>query len=173
MSRDEVRAELSAVLRSASFANAPSLSRLLSHIVDRTLEGKGEELKEYSLGVDVFDRGETFDPKIDTIVRVQARRLRSKLDEYDESDGRAAPVVIELAKGGYVPGFRRSLPEPPPSQLSFTHADQPPPAPVDRAWMRYARGAIGALALLALALPIVRMVDSRSRLVASSADTSS
>ena len=112
VSREEVRAELSAVLRSPSFANAPSLSRLLSHIVDRTLEGKSEELKEYSLGVDVFDRGETFDPKIDTIVRVQARRLRSKLDEYYESDGRAASVVIELAKGRYVPGFRRSVPEP-------------------------------------------------------------
>jgi Tol biopolymer transport system component len=170
VSRDEVRAELSAVLRSPSFANAPSLSRLLSHIVDRTLEGKSEELKEYSLGVDVFDRGETFDPKIDTIVRVQARRLRSKLDEYYESDGRAAPVVIELAKGRYVPGFRRSVPEPPPSQALFVHADQPPVMPVDRAWMRYVRGAIGAVALLALALSIARMVDSRSRLVASAAE---
>jgi len=55
----------------------------LSHIVAATLEGKGGELKEYALGVDVFDRGDSFDPKTDTIVRVQARRLRSKLEAYE------------------------------------------------------------------------------------------
>ena len=77
-----VRAELTRVLGSRCFSNAPSLSRFLTHIVDRTLEGKAGELKEYSLGVDVFGRGEQFDAKLDTIVRVQARRLRQKLEEY-------------------------------------------------------------------------------------------
>src|SRR5437764_1214014 len=78
----EVRAGLSVVLRSQCFANAPSLSRFLAHIVDRTLAGRTTALKEYSLGVDVFDRGDDFDPKTDTIVRVQARRLRAKLKDY-------------------------------------------------------------------------------------------
>ena len=60
----EVRAELARILRSDRFVNAPSLSRFLGHIVDRALNGKGTELKEYTLGIDVFDCGEAFDPKI-------------------------------------------------------------------------------------------------------------
>jgi len=93
------------VLASRCFRNAPSLSRLLAHIVERTLDGKAEDLKEYSLGVDVFDRGEQFDAKLDTIVRVQARRLRQKLEEYYQSEGSGDPIVIALAKGRYVPEF--------------------------------------------------------------------
>jgi Tol biopolymer transport system component len=106
VSADAVRAQLTRVLRSSPFSNAPSLSRLLSHIVEQTLDGHADRLKEYSLGVDVFDRGDAFDPRIDTIVRVQARRLRSKLQEYYRRDGPEDPVVIELTKGRYVPEFR-------------------------------------------------------------------
>jgi Tol biopolymer transport system component len=106
----EVRAELARILRSDRFVNAPSLSRFLSHIVDRTLNGNGNELKEYALGIDVFDRGEAFDPKIDTIVRVQARRLRSKLQAYYGAEGRDDTVAIELTKGRYAPEFTRRSP---------------------------------------------------------------
>ena len=108
----EVRAQLSAVLRSPTFANAPSLSRLLAHIVDCTLRGKGDELKEYALGLEVFDRGAGFDPRIDTIVRVQARRLRSKLAAYYSAEGRDDVIAIELAKGRYVSQFTRRSPRP-------------------------------------------------------------
>src|SRR5262249_14203524 len=103
----EVRAQLSRVLRSSSFAHAPSLSRFLGHLVERTLSGQAAALKEYALGVDVFDRGDGFDPKVDTIVRAQARRLRAKLQEYYDGEGREDPVVIGLAKGRYVPSFTR------------------------------------------------------------------
>src|SRR5215831_7690477 len=85
---DAIRAQLARMLASRSFANAPSLRRFLEYVVERTIDGRGEDLKEYSIGVDVFDRGDSFDPKTDTIVRVQARRLRSKLREYYESEGR-------------------------------------------------------------------------------------
>src|SRR5215471_3735817 len=108
-----VRAALAHVLASRSFASAPSLSRFLGYIVDNTIDGKSDALKEYAIGVDVFDRGESFDPKTDTIVRVQARRLRSKLEEYYRTEGRNAAVVIELAKGGYVPRFRSHRPDGP------------------------------------------------------------
>src|SRR5262245_34177502 len=104
---DLVRAELARILSSACFSHAPSLKRFLAHIVESTLEGRSEELKEYSLGVDVFGRGDAFDPKLDTIVRVQARRLRTKLQEYYASEGRDDEVVIALEKGGYVPEFSR------------------------------------------------------------------
>jgi hypothetical protein len=70
-------------------------------VVEHTLDGNNEEVKEYSLGVEVFGRGEAFDPRTDTIVRVQARRLRSKLKDYYEAEGQTDPIVIELPKGHY------------------------------------------------------------------------
>jgi hypothetical protein len=97
-SAEAVRAQLVRMTRSRTFANAPVLRRFLEHIVDATLQEKTDELKEYALGVDVFGRGESFEPRVDTIVRVQARRLRSKLEEYYDTDGRNDPVLIELPR---------------------------------------------------------------------------
>jgi hypothetical protein len=70
------------------------------------LQDNPAPLNEYSLGVDVFERGEAFDPTTDTIVRVQARRLRSKLQKYYASEGQADPLVIDLPRGGYTAVFR-------------------------------------------------------------------
>ena len=95
-----VQAQLARVLRSRTFGQATALGRLLRHVVERTLDGGRDELKEYALGVDVFNRGADFDPRADTIVRVQARRLRAKLQQYYETEGRADPLVIALPRGG-------------------------------------------------------------------------
>jgi hypothetical protein len=65
------------------------------------LEANPKPLNEYSLGIDVFDRGESFDPATDTIVRVQGRRVRAKLENYYASEGNADPIVIEVPKGQY------------------------------------------------------------------------
>src|SRR5262245_44955176 len=96
-----VRNQLARILRSSLFTKAPSLSRFLSHLVELSLAGNANALTEYSLGVDVFDRGESFDPVTDTIVRVQARRLRSKLEQYYKTEGTEDRVVVELPKGQY------------------------------------------------------------------------
>ena len=93
LSLDSVRLQLERMLGSQAFSNAPSLSRFLRHLVEHSLEGSSDQLKEYSLGVDVFDRGESFDPRTDTIVRVQARRLRCKLKEYYDAEGRMDHVL--------------------------------------------------------------------------------
>jgi len=77
------------------------LRRLLQHLVERTLVAS-EEVKEYGLGVDVFDRGPDFDPRTDTIVRVQARRLRAKLDDYYRGEGASDAVLLRVPKGRYV-----------------------------------------------------------------------
>ena len=79
-SSDLVKQELERVLQSKAFRNAEALSKLLRFVVARTLEGDTEGLKEYSLGSQVLDRGPGFDPQADPIVRVQAGRLRSKLE---------------------------------------------------------------------------------------------
>jgi hypothetical protein len=87
-------------------------------------------VKEYTIGVEVFGRGDSFDPRTDTIVRVQARRLRSKLEEFYDVDGATDGVVIELPKGGYVPRFRQAAPPPSratavPPDGSMSHVDRP------------------------------------------------
>ena len=117
LSPESIRAQLARILRSQLFSNAPSLIRLLRHVVEHTLEGNAGELKEYSLGVEVFDRGESFDPRTDTIVRVQARMLRRKLKEYYEAEGRVDPIVIELPKGHYVVTLRAASSRPHDSTL--------------------------------------------------------
>ena len=83
------------------------MCRFLRFAVSRTLEKNTGSLKEYTIGVEVFDRPESFDPGIDPIVRVEARRLRAKLCKYYEMEGRLDEIVIELPKGGYVPKFRK------------------------------------------------------------------
>jgi TolB-like protein len=105
---------------SAQFAGSDRMVRLLRYVVDRTLAGEAEQLKEYVLGVEVFDRDQRYDPRIDSIVRVEARRLRNKLDEYYSGPGVLDELVIAMPKGSYVPEFTlrtvgTDAPSPPPS----------------------------------------------------------
>lgn len=101
----DVGDQLERILRSDSFAAAARHSRLLRYLVERTLAGDGDQLKEYVLGTEVFDRRGDYDPRIDSIVRVEARRLRRRLDEYYRGPGRSDPVLITIPKGTYVPEF--------------------------------------------------------------------
>ena len=98
--------QVTRVLRSETFQQADSLKRFLSFIVAEAIAGRQDSLKEYVIGVQVFRKEETFDPRTDPIVRVQARRLRAKLVLYYREEGRADPLVIELPKGGYAPVFK-------------------------------------------------------------------
>jgi TolB-like protein len=100
-----VREHASRVLGSRGFSGSGRMSRFLRFVVERTLEGRGEELKEYLIGLEIFDRNESFDPRLDPIVRVEARRLRSKLKTYYETEGREDALVIEVPTGRYVPRF--------------------------------------------------------------------
>ena len=108
----QVRAEVDRIVQSSGFAHSERMARFLQCIVERTLAGRADELKEYLLGVEVFDRKHDYDPRVDPIVRVEARRLRSKLEDYYENHGAEAGVVIELPKGGYIPTIRPPGPAP-------------------------------------------------------------
>ena len=101
-----VRDQLARVMASQAFQQADRLQRFARFVVQEALEGRGAELKEYVIGVQVFGRESSFDPRTDPIVRVQARRLRARLDRYYASEGRGDAVVIELPKGGYAPVIR-------------------------------------------------------------------
>ena len=101
---EDVRRQLERILSSPVFKTTPSLTRLLRYLVEKTLEGHGGDLKEYTIGVDVFDR-KAFDPKSDSIVRKQAGRLRARLAAYYRQH--TGEMVIALEKGHYVPTFLR------------------------------------------------------------------
>ncbi len=101
-----IRAQLQRILNSPGFASSEALRRFLHYAVERVLDGHAEWVKESVLGVEVFERGNQFDPRLDAIVRVEARRLRARLVSYYQREGKHDTVVIEIPKGRYVPVFR-------------------------------------------------------------------
>jgi adenylate cyclase len=102
-----VRDQLARVVSSPGFVSSARLCRFLTHIVNRTIDGEINSLREFSIAMEVFDRTSEYDPNIDAIVRVEARRLRAKLKAYyEEGQGTVDPVLIGLRPGSYVPVFR-------------------------------------------------------------------
>jgi hypothetical protein len=102
---DECREQVRRVVLSATFKTASTLQMLLQFLTDKTISGSPDSLKEYTIGVEALGRKDDFDPKLDTIVRVQIHRLRVKLKEYYEAEGSRDPIVIQFPKGRYVPTF--------------------------------------------------------------------
>jgi TolB-like protein len=108
LSEQEVRTELDRLLRSALFLQSDRLARFLRFAIENALAGNTDLLKEYVIGTEVYDRKPPYHPSQDSIVRTEARRLRAKLKEYYESEGKQDPVFIYFRPGTYVPLFRRN-----------------------------------------------------------------
>ncbi|MBV8903615.1 MAG: tetratricopeptide repeat protein [Acidobacteriia bacterium] len=104
-SEQSVRSELEKVLASECFAQAERLRNFLRFTVEHTLKKPDQPLKEYVIGTDVYGRDASFDPRIDAVVRVDATRLRAKLNDYYATEGTNDPVRISLPKGTYTPVF--------------------------------------------------------------------
>jgi len=98
-----IHLQVDRILRSGAFTRSRRLGRFLRFTVEQMLAGHQSELKEYLVGVEVFGKTESFDPRIDSIVRVEARRLRTKLDLYYQTEGAQDAIVIQFPKGSYVP----------------------------------------------------------------------
>lgn len=131
---EPVRAELDKILTSDGFATAERLSRFLRFIVEQALEG--HPVKETVVGMEVFGRKPSYDPRPDGVVRVEAVKLRSRLKAYYKAEGANDPVRIDLPKGGYLPTFETQQAE--------------PRAPLLGGWWRDWRVIVPPLALLAL-----------------------
>lgn len=149
----QIRAQLERMIASPAFATAVRLRAFLRYVVERSLAGEAAALKEYAIGVDVFERDDKYDPRIDSIVRVEAGRLRAKVEEYYARDGADDPVIITIARGSYAPVFTtRALPAP----AAAIEPVLAPPAPGRSRARRYlwlvaatllmAAGAIAAIA---------------------------
>jgi hypothetical protein len=107
IAQEAIRKEVSRILESPIFVQSDRLGRFLRYTVETTLAGDGETLKEYLIGTEVYGRKPPYHPSEDSIVRSEARRLRSKLKEYYQSVGRNDSVLIHYRPGSYVPAFRR------------------------------------------------------------------
>lgn len=101
----ECHHQLERILQSSTFRNASTLQQLFRFLTTRALDGRSESLKEYTIGVEAFGRMQDFDPKTDTIVRVQTHRLRQKLKDYYDGEGLNDGIVVEIPKGHYLPRF--------------------------------------------------------------------
>ena len=104
-----VREQLDRLLADSRFNRSERLSRFLRYTVEQTLSGAGDGLKEYTIALEVYDKAPSYDPSVDSVVRVEVRRLRAKLSDYYENTGRNDPLRIEFPKG-YVPVFIRQVP---------------------------------------------------------------
>lgn len=120
LDKQQKLAQLEKVLQSRSLHNSESLKAFLRFVVEKSIDNEEAQLKEYTIATDVFGRNSDYDPRIDSVVRVQAGRLRTKLQEYYATEGKSDRIVIDLPKGHYHPVFSYACQEPAPSS--------PPPA---------------------------------------------
>ncbi|HTZ56149.1 MAG TPA: hypothetical protein VMB20_13915 [Candidatus Acidoferrum sp.] len=141
--REAVLAHVAHIASSELFAGAARLCRFLRFTVEAKLDGRDAEVKEYTLGREVFDRGEDYDPRLDPIVRVEARRLRSRLIEYYSGPGRDDVLRLDYPKGSYLPVIREA-----------NGAMTRPARRLDTPWI--AATAILAVAVVATAFSLVR-----------------
>jgi len=102
---DEVQEQLERILSSKDFRGSESLKGFLTHVVRETLDGRGPQIKAYTVATRALGRPDSFDPTIDHIVSVQAGKLRRRLDHYYLTDGLNDPIRIELPTGTYEPIF--------------------------------------------------------------------
>lgn len=124
-SQADITAQLEKILSSGLFENKNRPKKFLTYVVEEALAGRQHLLKGYSLGLEVFDKAEDFDPQTDAIVRVEAGRLRRLLENYYMGDGANDPLIITLPKGNYTPVFKAN--EITPSADPFISAAAAPP----------------------------------------------
>lgn len=150
----EEREELAAVLRAPEFARAPRLAQLLEYLCEKLFAGATGQIKEYSIGVELFGRSPAFDQESDSIVRVEANRLRKRLAEYYAGEGAGHALRIAIPVGQYVPEFqrsRRAAPDPDPALLSGIPTSPAPSAGRRRQLILWISLAGGACAILLVA----------------------
>jgi hypothetical protein len=123
-SGDTAREQISRILRSETLRQAETSKRLFAYLAEKSLAGEAAQLKEYSIGLDVFGKPAGYDPQRDASVRIQAGKLRQKLEEYYHKEGQNDPILIDFPKGHF--------------ELRFSRNTPPAPAAPQRAWKRLA-----------------------------------
>ena len=122
----EVREELQRLVDSARFDASERNRRFLAYVVEETLAGRGARIKAYSIATEVFGRDVNFDPQLDPVVRMEARRLRRSLERFYLTEGKNSSIRIAMPKGGYVPEFQNAALWSPAADGTQTNAPSEP-----------------------------------------------
>src|SRR6266404_2358248 len=169
---EQEKQELEALIASGVLARAPSLEQLLTYVCAKYFEGEAEQIKEYNIAVEALGRSPEFDQKRDSIVRVEAHRLRKRLREYYDREGASHPVHIVIPQGHYTPRFvvrqqlSRTAGEDGTQAVSLSHQDletveAPPGVFVVRSGARRVTTWLLVAALLAVLAAVALMVSLR------------
>src|ERR1700735_3647644 len=113
------------IIQSKAFRTSEVHRNLLHYLAEKSLSGMADSLKEYTVGLDVFAKPASYDPRQESVVRMHAARLRQKLAEYYRTEGVDDPVIVDLPKGGFKLTFEPRPQVVPPAPAA------PPPAPVE------------------------------------------
>ncbi len=153
-STDEIQSCVDRILHGGTLRNAPSSRRLLKYLVDHSLAGDADQLKEYTIGVEAFGKPGDYDPRLDSTVRIQIGRLRQKLSEYYREEGRDDQLIVDLPKGRF-----SLVCEPRSAAVAVSTEEAPEPALEPATWR------LAALALAGLCLAMMSVaVYSYSKL---------
>src|ERR1700722_11376127 len=116
---DEARAQAARIFQSKTFRSSDVLRHLLSYLIDASIAGTSDDLKEYTVAVDALGKPSSYDPRQESAVRMQVGRLRQKLTEYYRTEGVDDPILVDLPKGGFrvvfeprKPAFEEEVPLP-------------------------------------------------------------
>src|SRR5438067_12037896 len=121
-------AQIQRILQSKAFRTSEVHRNLLNYLAEKSLSGDAENIKEYTVGLDVFAKPSSYDPRQESTVRMHVARLRQKLSEYYRTEGVDDPIIVDLPKGGFRLAFEpRAIPEPPAPAVV-----EAPPAPTRR-----------------------------------------
>jgi len=115
--------QIQRILQSKAFRTSEVQRNLLSYLADRSISGNGDSLKEYTVGLDVFAKPASYDPRQESTVRMHVARLRQKLADYYRSEGVDDPIMVDLPKGGFKVTFETRVVEP----AAIEAAEVPPP----------------------------------------------
>ncbi len=107
ISEADIRRQIERILQSRGLESSPRLQEFLEYIVDEYLAGRAGRIKGVTIAQAVYGADASFDPESNSIVRVEAGRLRRRLEQYYLAKGVSDPIIIEIPKGGYAPTFRR------------------------------------------------------------------
>jgi hypothetical protein len=124
--RAAVRQQLERILASPLFRNSKRYPGLLRYVVEQTIEGHGSELKERTLGIEVFGRTPDYDTNLDPVVRISAAEIRKRIAQYYHEPGREEELRIDLPLGSYVPEFRIPVVKPKLTEMPALSMVAPP-----------------------------------------------
>lgn len=170
---EQERLELASILSSGAFARSPSVGLILNYVCSKYFEHGAHQIKEYNIAVEALGRPPEFDPRADSIVRVEAHKLRKRLREYYNTEGASHRIHIQVPPGQYAPRFLFMVPDAPPeAALSIEKQALPaadtvpgsPPTPLQRPaaaggiWV-----AAAVLALCGAGFPLLHLSRGYSR----------